>query len=233
MVAMRLVMCLILLPLAGFAAAAELPPMAGVGVLVRDGKADCSAVLIAPDLVVTAAHCIAGKTLEAEGGDSQIQFRTGAYPGHQPFEQDAATLMPHPLYLTAKIAFNQPMSSDIALIGLAAPIPASVAMPIAWGRALGDETKALVASYPGGLGSRARERICPVTETSGSLVRLTCKVIPGESGGSVLRLTDSGPELTAIVIAASAPGVRPYAIAVQAEDRIRQLLTIHRPEILE
>ena len=151
MVAMRLVMCLILLPLAGFAAAAELPPMAGVGVLVRDGKADCSAVLIAPDLVVTAAHCIAGKTLEAEGGDSQIQFRTGAYPGHQPFEQDAATLMPHPLYLTAKIAFNQPMSSDIALIGLAAPIPASVAMPIAWGRTPGAEAAITMAVSSGPL----------------------------------------------------------------------------------
>ena len=203
------------------------PPMAAVGSLERAGRIDCSAVLVAPDLLATAAHCVAGQTLVAEGGTFTIVFRTGQYHGHPSVARNAVRLMPHPLYLTAKVGNTKPMGVDMALIALDEPVPPDVARPIPLGPALTDEDRVLVAGYPGGLGARARERMCPILSFKATIARLSCKVVPGESGSPVMRKTENGVELAAIIVASSTETQPPYGLVVQAEVRIRQVMAVY------
>jgi hypothetical protein len=71
-------------------------PTAAVGVILRGGVAVCTGALIAPDLVVTAAHCLEP---EGSGGDpTRIRFRTGAYPGTRRWRIGAVRIVRHPLY---------------------------------------------------------------------------------------------------------------------------------------
>lgn len=208
------------------AGAADPPPMAAAGRLERDGRIDCSAVLVAPDLVATAGHCVAGKTLAAEGGDATILFLTGAYPGHPSETFAAIRIMQHPLYLTTQAVGARILTADIALLALEDPVPPETARPVGWGEPVAEGDRLLVASYPGGRGDRARERACPALVADGSLTRLSCHVVPGESGAPVIRLAEGGPELAAVVVATSRDGHQPYALAVQARTRLLQLAAV-------
>ncbi len=210
----------------GPARSEDLPPLAGAGVLERDGRTDCSAVLVAPDLVATAGHCVAGKKLAAEGGDSTIRFHTGSYPGHPSLARTAIRILRHPLDLTARATGARILTADLALLELDAPVPPGIALPVAWGEPAQVGERLLIASYPGGRGDRARERLCEVTEADGSLARLSCRVVPGESGAPVVRLAPDGPEMAAMVVAMSMEGRQPYALTVQARTRLLQLAAV-------
>ena len=209
------------------AAQADPPPMAAAGVLERDGRTECSAVLIAPDLIATAAHCVAGKKLVSEGGAVRIVFRTGAYPGHPAHEFDLVQVAAHPLYAARAEEKSQGLAADVALARLAAPVPTDVARPLPPGEPIGDEPFVLIGTWPAGAGVRARERRCPVLSGEAAIAVLSCVVVPGESGGAVVRLTGAGPELAAIVAATGRSGHQPFAYAVQARSRILQLKAIH------
>lgn len=222
-------LCFALAP--GIARAADpvaLPPVAAAGVLEQDGRIDCSGVLIAPDLVATAAHCVHGKKLTFDGGESTIIFRTGGYPGHPQVEREAVALMLHPIYLAARVGINRPMAADMAVIALDAPINSATVRAIPVGDHVREGEGLLIASYPGGQGQRARERLCPALTGDGTMATLSCVVRPGESGAPVIRLTEDGPELAGIVIAKSRAGRQPYALAVQAGVRLRQIMAVYR-----
>ncbi len=201
--------------------------MAAVGSLERDGRTDCSAVLITPEVLATAAHCVAGRKLVAEGGTFEITFRTGHYPGHRTVKRSAIRLMAHPLYLAAKVGKNKPLGVDMALIELAEPVPDDIARPLPIGAPLEEGERVLVASYPAGKGERARERPCPVKMADATLARISCKIVPGESGAPVIRLGPNGPEIAAIVIASSTESRPPFGLVVQADVRLSQLLAVY------
>ncbi|MEM9344174.1 MAG: trypsin-like serine protease [Pseudomonadota bacterium] len=217
-----LLFCFLALP----ALADAPPPMAGAGVLVRNGKADCSAALIAPDLLATAGHCISGKKLSDE---YTVVFRTGAYPGHPSVERQAVAQHVHPLFLAGRSIENKNLGSDIGLIRLAEPIPDTVARPFALVSAAEAGERVLIASYPGGAGERARERKCPVLDLRSTIMLLSCVVIPGESGGPVVRITEGEPELLGIVVATGRDGHQPFGYAVLSQARLGQMRAIFAP----
>ena len=217
---------LVTLALAG-AAFADPPPMAAAGVLERNGQTDCSAVLIAPDVIATAAHCVAGKKLAAEGGEDRVIFRTGAYPGHPAQDFQVAQIATHPLYAARAVLPGSGIGADLALARLAQAVPPETAAPVPLGAPVRGDASVLVATWPGGGGQRARERRCPVLSAEPMLATLSCVVVPGESGGAVVRLTPEGPELAAVVVATGREGHQPFGFAVQAQSRILQLQAIH------
>lgn len=202
-------------------------PTAAVGVILRGGVAVCTGALIAPDLVVTAAHC-----LDAEGSDpTRIRFRTGAYPGSAAVEGGAVRIVRHPLYPGAgeSAPVDRRAGYDLALVRLAAPVPASVALPLALARGATVASRLLVASYRGGQGERARERMCPVIEAGDRMIRMGCDVRPGESGAPVLQREGEGLVLVGVLSARAEDGLQKLAFAA-ASARIGQLRALMGPE---
>lgn len=73
----------------------------------------CSAVVVAPDALLTAAHCASG------AGDYRVHYRDEA---GEPVLLDPAALVVHPGYDRGAIAARR-RSIDLALVRLANPLP--------------------------------------------------------------------------------------------------------------
>jgi secreted trypsin-like serine protease len=97
------------------APAPELAPYV-VMVLKRSGAASgfCSASVVAQDVVLTAAHCV------AEPANTRIHFRDEK---SEPVLLDVAAIVTHPAY-HGDAARTRQVSIDMALIRLAKPLPA-------------------------------------------------------------------------------------------------------------
>lgn len=200
---------------------------AAAGTLLRDGRADCSAVLIRSDMVLTAAHCVAGLTLTGDGGENTLAFRPGVRAGLSGEPVEATRIMPHPLFRAAGGFSTASRSADIALVALERPVPDEIADPIPPSNGLVSGEQVIVASYPGGNGGDAIARDCSVIDADDTLARIGCTVVRGESGGPVLRMTPDGPVLAAIIVAAGQDGEVSYALAVQVASRLGQIFAVY------
>ena len=221
-------LCLLLV-LAAPPAAAEAPPLAAVGVVkVNPDRptGGCTGVLIRPDVVLTAAHCLVNTAGEVVGDVAGIVFRTGAYPGVPSRTGFGAAVVYHPLYTlnlepeTARLRF------DLALLRLVAPIPAEAATPLGVGPGPEPGERLLLASYRGGQGDRARERRCEVFQGPRGIAALGCEVKGGESGSPVIRQGEGGLEVAAVLSSSSRIIQQPIALAPAVVPRVDQLFDL-------
>jgi secreted trypsin-like serine protease len=162
-----------------------------VALLVGSRGSSCSGVVIARDLVLTAAHCV------PPGADYKLVIFDAA---HQPQLKDIATVTRHPQFNLATL-FAHRATADVALLKLAADLPpAFVAAPLARPDrvvAVGDEL--IVAGYgvtvpgDGRTGGAVRAATLAVTGQPGTLqIRLFDPATKGERPGLGACTADSG-----------------------------------------
>jgi hypothetical protein len=191
-------------------------PLAAVGVLGSRDTGGCSAALIEPDVVLTAAHCV---DANRQNGRNLV-FRTGAYPGVPRIEVPVAAVAFHPLYSLNLKPETTRIRFDLAVVRLARPIDEPGIVPLRLGPAPVPGEQLLLASYRGGLGDRPRERRCEVFPGPPDLAALGCEVQGGESGAPVLRTGPAGIEITAVVSSRSRFDQQPIGFAPPVLPRI-------------
>lgn len=178
----------------------------------------CSGILVAPDLVLSAAHCIApdSTTFAFRPGDGKINRVRHAL----------IEVFQHPMYETMKDRVLWRLRFDIAIARLEAPVPAARATPIPPGpEAQVGETLYIVSWLRDG-STEPRQRACKVIEGVTGLVTLACEVQSGESGAPVLRKTKDGLELVAIISSKSKLLDQPIAQASDVALRLPPLLDL-------
>lgn len=154
--------------------ATAVPPIARHVVLIVGSRGtSCTGVAIARDLVLTAAHCL------LPGADYKlVQFAAGG----PPVLLDAVKIARHPKF-DPKAVFAHRVTADVALLKLAAPLPAAFApaplMPTPPKPAVGDAF--VVAGY--GVAVRGDGR-------TGGTIRTARLVATGRPGTLQLRLVD-------------------------------------------
>ena len=193
-------------------------PFAAAGRLERmDRDGTCSAALIQPTVVATAAHCV------GEGDFATLVFRPGNGRMEPPIPVVRA--LRHPFFDEFEAQRFRRLRFDIALLELASPVPGAAAEPFRVGPEAELGEGLFLVSWRAGEGSRPRQRRCLVIEGEvPGVVTLGCQVRGGESGAPVLRLVPDGVELVAIVSSRSRLGQQPVAIASDVTLRIPPLL---------
>lgn len=151
----------------------------------------CTGVLIAPDLVLTAAHCVYDKN-DRVVQPANLTFRAGLRDGTAIAERGVGRLVAHPQY-DPRLSFSaETIRYDTALLELSTPIPTSVANPFVLHGGAGKGQRVSVVSYGRGRDAALSwQRDCGVLWRAQGLMSFDCNITYGSSGAPVF-LRDGG-----------------------------------------
>jgi len=183
------------------------------------GGGGCSGTLIAPHLVLTAAHCVHHRVTQPQ--ELFITFGWSA-SGPPTWRGTASRIILHPEYVPNQFVFET-LNVDVALIVLPRPVPDALVTPLPLRAGLIAESYANYGFLAGReLLLRGNEG-CQVALVARNVLGFDCDVVSGFSGGPLLAMTPDGPVVAAVAVA-QAPGVR---------DGIRSFAAIPEPRLFE
>jgi protease YdgD len=226
---LRLVVVLCLLATAGSAqerrmlGPEEAAPFRGVGRLNVAGRRFCTATLIAPAIVVTAAHCLFHPRTRARVPLSEIRFVAGLRLG-----EVAALARPVRAAAHPDFDFGAPelagVRADLALVELARPVAEADAAPFAIGD-LGGAPLAIVSYGRDRAQAPSIVEPCAAVAGFGGTIALDCAVTFGVSGAPVLERGGGGWRVVGVVSAMGRAfdGEREVTLAVLLAPRIDTL----------
>lgn len=174
----------------------------GVGRLDIDGKGFCTGTLIAPDLVLTAAHCMFEDGATDPVDPSRIAFLAGLRAGRPEATRGVRAAVIHPSYGHTGMASPQQVRHDVALLQLDHPIRTGRVDPFTVSSSIRRGTEVGVVSYAQDRENAASlQEVCHVMGQQEGVLIMDCAVDFGASGSPVFRDEAGVPRLVSVISA--------------------------------
>lgn len=171
-----------------------------VGRIDMAGHGFCTGVLIAPDQVLTAAHCLfdkkTGKALSAD----RIVFRSGYLKGDALSERRGSKFVVADGYVPGGNLHDiENATRDVAILRLQSPISSSEADPFRIAETGGTGAVQVMSYGRGRTEAMSWQRRCDLTQEHGALKLFDCDVTFGSSGAPVFVKTGTRVRIFSLV----------------------------------
>lgn len=174
----------------------------GVGRLDIDGKGFCTGALIAPDLVLTAAHCMFDRDTGLAIDPSRMQFLAGLRNGRALAYRDIRQALTLPDYVQTGSVGAQTSRYDLALLQLNQPIRSTEITPfdVISSDAIGADV-AVVSYAADRAEAPSLQQLCGVLGQQDGVIVFSCDVDFGSSGAPVFSMQNGVPRIVSVVSA--------------------------------
>ncbi|MBY6055989.1 trypsin-like serine protease [Leisingera daeponensis] len=194
-----------------------------VGRLELDGQGFCTGTLIAPDLVLTAAHCVYDQEDNLRPVE-QISFRAGLRDGVAIAESQALQIAAHPGYNPRTRLSMENIRHDVALIRLAEPVQSGRADAFALHSGRGYGSDISVTSYGVGRAEAlSRQRQCNLMGEHDDVLMIDCNVTFGSSGAPVFSRVGGRGRILALVSGGGSYRGKQVAFGMKLPERVAEL----------
>ncbi|MFS4580550.1 trypsin-like serine peptidase [Phaeobacter sp. C3_T13_0] len=196
-----------------------------VGRLNIAGRNMCTGSLIAPNLVLTAAHCLYNPQTGQAVNPRNIKFEAGLNGRRAKASRRVVKAVIHPGY-RHKWSSRSEAGSDIAVLRLNRPISGSQIRPFVLAAAPTPGESVDVLSYTVNHASRpARERDCRILSTRSETLVTSCRADYGASGSPVLQMRPGhSPMLVSVISAKAQMGRKRVSLATTFDRSLRALM---------
>lgn len=173
-----------------------------VGRLDIGGVGFCTGALIAPRLVLTAAHCLFDSRTKQQIDHGAVQFLAGWRNGRAGAYRGIRRAVVHPEYVFDGDVSSDRVRNDVALLELERPINNTTIQPFGTGARPRPGDSVGVVSY-------ARDRseapslqeVCTVLARQEGVLVTSCSVDFGSSGAPIFVFQDGAPHIVSVVSA--------------------------------
>ncbi len=195
-----------------------------VGRLDVAGKGFCTGALIAPDLVLTAAHCLFDRETGARVDPEIMEFRAGWRDGRASAYRHVRRAVVHPDYDYDGTATTDRVRNDLALIELDRPIRNTQVIPFQTAErpAKGDEIG--VVSYAlDRAEAPSLQEMCHVMARQKGVLVMSCDVNFGSSGAPIFSIENDVAKIVSVVSAKAEVKGIPVSLGTALESPLARL----------
>lgn len=173
-----------------------------VGRLDVNGEGFCTGALIAPDLVLTAAHCLYDSHTKAPIDPATIEFLAGWRNGRASAYRSVRRAVQHPSYVYDGELSTGRVRNDIALLQLQRPIRNTKVTPFETEARPRKGAKIGVVSYAHDRSEApSLQEVCAVMARQQGVLVMSCDVDFGSSGAPVFSFDGGVPRIVSVVSA--------------------------------